>query len=469
MRKNNITLVPCIDADGRIAEVCDFAACHSILPLDAILMAGGRGERLRPLTLTTPKPLLRIGGKCIIDYNVEELAKNGISNIAVTTNYLAEQIEEHFATPVGGVSVRCVKEPRKLGTIGAARLVGGLTHDNVLIMNSDLFTTINYEELYVRHIEEGADMTIAATPTWCRCLSPCSVAKGRASSGLKKKADVQLLCQCRHLHRAARIVGNDDSSRFRIRRDRPDRSACRQREKGCPLYNHRHMDRHRFARRFPPCARFGSPSKLNTLYDMSDRPLIFITNDDGINAEGIHQLIGMAAPLGEIIAVVPDSPRSGGSTAITCGAILRPKAYTSRDGMQIWTLNGTPADCVKLGLSALSPRRPDLLLSGINHGSNTGNSIVYSGTMGATLEGCLQKIDSIGFSLTSHRPAASDFQACRHVVETIVGMVLRDGLPENVCLNVNIPAGGVVKGYAPRPCLQRPVDGRICRLRRPVG
>ena len=179
---------------------------------------------------------------------------------------------------------------------------------------------------------------------------------------------------------------------------------------------------------------------------MSDRPLIFITNDDGINAEGIHQLIDMAAPLGDIIAVVPDSPRSGGSTAITCGAILRPKAYTSRDGVQIWTLNGTPADCVKLGLSALSPRRPDLLLSGINHGSNTGNSIVYSGTMGATLEGCLQKIDSIGFSLTSHRPAASDFQACRHVVETIVGMVLRDGLPENVCLNVNIPAGGVVKG-----------------------
>ena len=159
---------------------------------------------------------------------------------------------------------------------------------------------------------------------------------------------------------------------------------------------------------------------------MSDRPLIFITNDDGINAEGIHQLIDMAAPLGDIIAVVPDSPRSGGSTAITCGAILRPKAYTSRDGVQIWTLNGTPADCVKLGLSALSPRRPDLLLSGINHGSNTGNSIVYSGTMGATLEGCLQKIDSIGFSLTSHRPAASDFQACRHVVETIVGMVLRE-------------------------------------------
>ena len=187
MRKNNITLVPCIDTDGRIAEVCDFAACHSILPLDAILMAGGRGERLRPLTLTTPKPLLRIGGKCIIDYNVEELAKNGISNIAVTTNYLAEQIEEHFATPVGGVSVRCVKEPRKLGTIGAARLVGGLMHDNVLIMNSDLFTTINYEELYVRHIEERADMTIAATPYMVSVPFAVFRSEGTRILGLEEK------------------------------------------------------------------------------------------------------------------------------------------------------------------------------------------------------------------------------------------------------------------------------------------
>ena len=150
-------------------------------------MAGGRGERLRPLTLTTPKPLLRIGGKCIIDYNVEELAKNGISNIAVTTNYLAEQIEEHFATPVGGVSVRCVKEPRKLGTIGAARLVGGLTHDNVLIMNSDLFTTINYEELYVRHIEEGADMTIAATPYMVSVPFAVFRSEGTRILGLEEK------------------------------------------------------------------------------------------------------------------------------------------------------------------------------------------------------------------------------------------------------------------------------------------
>lgn len=164
IRRLGITLVPSIDSEGRIAEVYDFSSCHSILPLDAILMAGGRGERLRPLTLTTPKPLLKIGDKCIIDYNVEELANNGVSNIAVTTNYLAEQLEEHFSKPVGGVNVRCVKEPRKLGTIGSAKLVDGLTHDNVLIMNSDLFTTISYEDMYLQHVEEEADMTIAAVP-----------------------------------------------------------------------------------------------------------------------------------------------------------------------------------------------------------------------------------------------------------------------------------------------------------------
>ena len=173
---------------------------------------------------------------------------------------------------------------------------------------------------------------------------------------------------------------------------------------------------------------------------MSDRPLIFITNDDGINAEGIHQLIDMAAPLGDIIAVVPDSPRSGGSTAITCGAILRPKAYTSRDGVQIWTLNGTPADCVKLGLSALSPRRPDLLLSGINHGSNAAINVIYSGTMGAVFEGCEAGIPSIGFSLTDHGRDA-DFSRFAPYVSAIAHRVLAEGLPHRVCLNVNAPTG----------------------------
>ncbi len=164
IRARKIMLVPSLDSEGRICEVYDFSTCHSILPLDAVLMAGGRGERLRPMTLTTPKPLLKIGGKCIIDYNIEELARNGIENIAVTVNYLADQMEAHFAQPVGGVNVRCVREPKKLGTIGSLRLVDGLAHNDVLVMNSDLFTTISYEEMYLHHLEEQADLTVAAVP-----------------------------------------------------------------------------------------------------------------------------------------------------------------------------------------------------------------------------------------------------------------------------------------------------------------
>lgn len=164
LRRQGITLVPCIADDGTISAVYNFSECHSILPLDAVLMAGGRGERLRPMTLSTPKPLLKIGDKCIIDYNVEELGRNGVTNIAVTTNYLAEQLEEHFSQPVGGVKVRCVREPKRLGTIGSVKLVDGLTADNLLVMNSDLLTTINYEDMFMFHLESGADMTIAAVP-----------------------------------------------------------------------------------------------------------------------------------------------------------------------------------------------------------------------------------------------------------------------------------------------------------------
>ena len=174
VRRQGIMLVPCLDSECRIVEVYDFTSCHSILPLDAIMMAGGRGERLRPLTLTTPKPLLKIGDKCIIDYNVEALARNGVRNIAVTTNYLAEQLDEHFLRPVGGVDVRCVREPRKLGTIGAAKLVDGLSHDNVLIMNSE-------------HIEEQADMTIAAIPYMVSVPLAIFRSEGNRILGLEEK------------------------------------------------------------------------------------------------------------------------------------------------------------------------------------------------------------------------------------------------------------------------------------------
>lgn len=163
-RKNHISLIPHIDNDGKLLNIFDFSKLHSLLPIDAVLMAGGKGERLRPLTNNTPKPLLKVGEKCIIDYNIEALARNGISNISVTTNYLADQIEDHFVSPVAGATVKCVKEPCRMGTIGSLTLVDGFTHDTILLMNSDLLTNINYEELFLTHTEEDADVTVATIP-----------------------------------------------------------------------------------------------------------------------------------------------------------------------------------------------------------------------------------------------------------------------------------------------------------------
>lgn len=164
MRMGKVTLVPCLADNGTIARLHDFSTQNSLLPVDAVLMAGGKGERLRPLTNDTPKPLLKLGGKCIIDYNVEALARNGVTRINVTTNYLAEQIEEHFVQPVADVNVNCVKEPCRLGTIGSLSLITGFENDNILLMNSDLFTNINFEDMYLNHVENGADVTVAVTP-----------------------------------------------------------------------------------------------------------------------------------------------------------------------------------------------------------------------------------------------------------------------------------------------------------------
>ena len=164
IRRRQVTLVPHLNDDGTIRRIYDFSVYHSILPIDAVVMAGGRGERLRPLTLNTPKPLLPVGDRCIIDYNIEALARNGITDISVTVNYLAEQIERHFATPVAGVQVKCVREPRRMGTIGSLTLVEPGCNDTVLLMNSDLLTNINYEAMYMAHIGEDADLTAAVTP-----------------------------------------------------------------------------------------------------------------------------------------------------------------------------------------------------------------------------------------------------------------------------------------------------------------
>lgn len=164
IRERGIRLIPVLDADGKVVRLIDTFRTRTLLPVSAILMAGGKGERLRPMTLTTPKPLLEIGGKAIIDYNIEALAAVGVTDISVTVNYLAEQLEAHFAEPVGDVKVKCVRETKALGTIGSAALVDLPEEGDTVVMNSDLLTSVSFEDLYLRHSAEDADITIAAVP-----------------------------------------------------------------------------------------------------------------------------------------------------------------------------------------------------------------------------------------------------------------------------------------------------------------
>lgn len=162
LRERQILFVPVLDGDNHIVRVCNLIKYRNFLPIDAVLMAGGKGERLRPLTEKTPKPLLKVGDKAIIDYNIDRLIRFGVEHINVTINYLKEQIEEHFREPKSGVQVQTVKEPRFLGTIGSIRFVPKFFNDTILVMNSDLFTNIDYEDFYLHFKEHDAEMSVAA-------------------------------------------------------------------------------------------------------------------------------------------------------------------------------------------------------------------------------------------------------------------------------------------------------------------
>jgi len=186
-RKENISLLPCVDSNGEIVRIYNLKKLKSILPIDAVLMAGGKGERLRPLTDTTPKPLLKVGDKAIIDYNIDNLLLNGVENISVTVNYLAEQLEEHFASPKQGVKVKCVREPKFYGTMGAVKLVDGFKHDVVLIMNSDLFTNIDLSDFYRHFVEKDADMSVASVPYTVNIPFGIFELDGRNITSLKEK------------------------------------------------------------------------------------------------------------------------------------------------------------------------------------------------------------------------------------------------------------------------------------------
>lgn len=157
-------LVPILDEQNHIIDIIDLERFKTQLPIDAVLMAGGKGERLRPLTEKTPKPLLPVGEKAIIDHNIDRLISYGVRHISVTVNYLKEQIEEHFAQPHKGIQVQTVREPKFLGTIGSIKFVKEFYNETVLVMNSDLFTNINYEDFYLHFKEHDAVMSVAAVP-----------------------------------------------------------------------------------------------------------------------------------------------------------------------------------------------------------------------------------------------------------------------------------------------------------------
>ncbi len=175
------------------------------------------------------------------------------------------------------------------------------------------------------------------------------------------------------------------------------------------------------------------------------RPLLLISNDDGYDSKGIRQLVEMISDLGDIIICAPDSARSGSSCAFTVTSPLRLQMVCKRPGLEVWSCSGTPADCVKLALAEIVPRKPDMVIGGINHGDNASVNSHYSGTMGVTLEGCMKYIPSVAFSLCDQR-ADADFAPLRSYIRAITSRVLAEGLPEGVCLNVNFPLAPVFQG-----------------------
>lgn len=175
---------------------------------------------------------------------------------------------------------------------------------------------------------------------------------------------------------------------------------------------------------------------------MEKKPLIFISNDDGVSAKGLNELIRFLRPLGELVVMAPDSARSGNSSALSVTQPVFYELIAEEPGVKIYSCTGTPADCVKLAYNTVLDRKPDLVVGGINHGDNSGTNVHYSGTMGVTIEGCLKGAPSIGFSLCDHAPDA-DFQPLEKYVQQITSVVLEYGLPDRTCLNVNFPCGEI--------------------------
>ena len=185
-----------------------------------------------------------------------------------------------------------------------------------------------------------------------------------------------------------------------------------------------------------------------------NKPLILITNDDGHEANGIEVLTRLMMEIGDVVVVAPDGPRSAQSNALTVTHPIRFKKIEEKEGLIRYVTTGTPTDCVKLALNEIVERRPNLVVAGINHGSNSAINVIYSGTMGAVLEGCENGILSIGFSICDHSLEA-DFSLFEPFVLQITREALKNGLPHDTCLNVNAPIGEIAGIKVARQC-----DGR---------
>ncbi len=176
----------------------------------------------------------------------------------------------------------------------------------------------------------------------------------------------------------------------------------------------------------------------------TNRPLILISNDDGYKAKGIRCLVEMIRDMGDIIVCAPTDVRSGQSRAFSMSMLTMDK-ISEEDNVQVYACSGTPVDCVKMAYSELCPRKPDLILGGINHGSNASTNAQYSGTVGIAIEGAMKGIPSIAFSLCDY-DADADFEPMRPIVRELVEEALTKGLPRFTCLNVNVPLVSELQG-----------------------
>lgn len=197
-----------------------------------------------------------------------------------------------------------------------------------------------------------------------------------------------------------------------------------------------------------PTPKKKSTTRKSTASVKKGRPVILITNDDGVTAPGILNLVEAVKDLGKIVVVAPDKPQSGMGHAITIGQPLRLHKIHSIDDIETWSCTGTPVDCVKLAVDKVLHRKPDLCLSGINHGANHSINVIYSGTMSAAMEAAIESIPSAGFSLLDYRIDA-DFTGARKFVRIIVEKMLATKMDKHTVLNVNIPsvAPELLKGY----------------------